>query len=106
MLRICVFPEIEMFHQRFAKVATTALGKDCVLAKQLVARLIAGLLLAILAHSHITGSDAPDPAIIVKEDFCCSKSGENTNARCLRLFAEPLTQSAEADDVVALVLHW
>ena len=72
---------------------------------QLDPGLMTGLRLAVAADAHIAGGDALDAAVFVIEHFGGGESGKNFDPRLFRLAAEPAAEIAEADDVVARVVH-
>ena len=61
--------------------------------------------LAVAADAHVAGGDADNGAILVVKHFGCGKAGIDLDAELCGLLAEPFAQRAEADDVIAVILH-
>ena len=62
-------------------------------------------LCAVLADAHVAGRHALDRAVFAIEHFGCGEAGIDLDAQRFRLLAQPAAQSAQADDVIALVVH-
>ena len=61
--------------------------------------------LAVLAHAHIAGGDALHPAGIVIEHLGGGEAGIDLHPQPLGLLGQPAAEIAQADDVIALVVH-
>ena len=72
---------------------------------QLHAGLIAIGRLAVAADTQIAGGHPLDAAVLVVQHLGGGKAGIDLDAERLGLLAEPAAQVAEADDVVAGVVH-
>ena len=97
--------ELEALKQHAPERAAAALGEERVFRGELHARLEGLGLLAVLADAHVAGGDAAHRAVVVVENLGGREAGIDLDAELLRLLAEPAAEIAEADDVVAVVLH-
>ena len=104
-LRIAPFVELVLRDQLLAEMAARALGEDRVLGMQLHAELKVLGRLSVFADSEIAGGHALDGAVVVVEHFGRSEAGEDFHADALGMRRHPAHHVAEADDVVALVVH-
>src|SRR5215472_18294062 len=95
--------QIEFFFELFAELPPAALGEEGVLGKQFRARLIGIGGLAIAAHPHIAGGDAPDGAALVVQHFRPAKSGIDLDPHLFGTLAEPAADIAQAHDIVAVI---
>ena len=62
-------------------------------------------MLAVLADAHVAGGDALHRAVLVVEHLGGGEAGIDLDAQRLGLLAEPAADVAQADDVVAVVVH-
>ncbi len=60
---------------------------------------------AIFAPTHLSGCNAFNAPFVIKEHFAGRKTGIDLYAQGLSLFPEPAYDLAEADDVIAIVVH-
>jgi len=97
--------EFEACDEVFAKVPAAAFGKERVLGVELHSRRIAVLVLATGRNTHVAGCDALDPAVLVEQHLGRRKAGIDLGAKPLGLFRKPAAEVAEADDVIAFVVH-
>ena len=72
---------------------------------QLHARRVGVLVLAVLADAHVAGGDAAHRAVLVVEHLGAGEARIDLDAQRLGLLAEPAADVAQADDVVAVVVH-
>jgi hypothetical protein len=91
--------------QFFAELATRAFGKQRVLGVQLQTRLETVFRLAVLVTAHVAGSDALDRTVVVVEDFGRGKAREDFDTDRFGLLGEPAAKAAQADDVIARIVH-
>src|SRR5690554_467071 len=104
VLRVFTLIEFEVPDQAFAQVTTTAFGKQGVLGTQLHTRHVTVFLGAIPGNTHIAGDHAFNLTIL-DDGFRRGKARIHLNAQLLGLFGQPAAQVAQADDVVAMVVH-
>ena len=102
-LGVGVAAQIELRLQLLAEVAATALGEQGVLGMQFHAGFVVGPLFAFAGQPHVAGRHTLDRAVLVVEDFGAGKAGIDLDTQRLGLFAEPLDDVAEADDIIAVV---
>ena len=86
-------------------MSPASLREDCLSAQQLHSRLAGRLRLAVPAHPHVAGGDSPHGTVVGVEHFRRGEAGENHHLQLFRLLGEPAAEVAEADDVVAPVVH-
>jgi hypothetical protein len=65
----------------------------------------AGRLFTVLANAHVPGGHALDAAIRVIEHFSGGEAGVDFHPQRLGLLAQPATEIAQADNVVAVIGH-
>ena len=94
-----------MADQRLRERAAGAFGEQRVFAAQFHAAREAVLGLAIAADAHVARGDAGNGAVLVVEDFARGEAGIDLDAELGRLLAQPAAQRAEADDVIAVIVH-
>ncbi len=104
-LRIASFVELEPGQQRLAQMSACAFGKDRVLGVQLHAELEVLGRLSVLADAEVAGGHALHRAVVVVEHFGRRKAGKDLDAERFGLLRHPPHDVAEADDVIALVVH-
>src|SRR5262249_51211520 len=85
--------------------AATALGDDSLLGVQFHAGLIALRAVAVAANSEISRGDAPYRAVFAVKHLRRGEAGVDLDPELFRLAREPAAQVAEADDVVAVIVH-
>ena len=105
MLRVFALIETEAGDQLLAEMAPAALREQGVFGVQFHSRGVAVLVLAMDADAHVAGGDALGGAIVVEQHFGGGKARKDFHAEPLGLGRQPAAQVAEADDVVAFVVH-
>ena len=105
LLRIDAGAQVELGHELLGERAAHALGDQRVLGQQVHARRVAVLVLAVLADAHVAGGDAAHRAVLVVEHLGAGEARVDLDAQRLGLLAEPAADVAQADDVVAVVVH-
>ena len=105
MLRAAAGVEAKALDQLLAEVAAAAFGEQRVLCMQFHAGRVAVLVLAGGRDAGVAGGDALHAAVFVEQDFRGGEAGVDLHAEVFGLLAEPAAEVAEADDVVALVVH-
>ena len=105
LLRIDAVAQVELGHQLLGERAAHALGDQRVLGQEVHARRVVRLVLAVLADAHVAGADAAHRAVLVVEQLGAGKARIDLHAQRLGLLAEPAAEIAQADDVVAVVVH-
>ena len=86
----------------FVRLPRTPSAEDGDLRANVDARLIARLVLAVLADAAIARADADD-AIALHQDVGAGESGEEIDAFALDETRQPLDELVERDDVVAVI---
>ena len=104
-LRIDSIAQVEALEQPLGQVSPAPLRKDGHPRVQLHPRLEARLRLPVAPHPHVPGRDPLDRAVLVVEHLGGGKAREDRDVERLRLLGEPAAEVAEADDVVAGVVH-
>ena len=104
-LRVRAGAQVEALEQRLGQVPAAAFGEHGDPGVQLDPRLEVPLRLAIASHPHVPGGDSLDRSILAIEHFRGGEAGKYRDVERLRLLAQPAAQIAEADDVVAFVVH-
>ena len=105
LLRLAALGELELPDELLGQRAARAFGDERVLAAQLhAAHEVVGRL-AVAADAHVAGGDADHGAVLVVKHFGCSEAGIDLDAELGGLLAEPVAERAEADDVVAVIVH-
>ena len=102
-VRLCV--QLEALDELLAQMPAAALGKNSVLGAEFIARLVAGLLLAVGANAHVASRDANNGAVLPVEDFAGGKAREEHDPQGLGALRQPAAEGAEAGGVLALVAH-
>ncbi len=105
LLRIDAVAQVELGHQLLGERAAHALADQRVLGVQLHAGCVAVLVGAVLGDAHIAGGDALHRAILIVEDLRGGEARIDLDTQRLGLLAEPAADLAQADDVVAVVVH-
>src|SRR6185437_3759064 len=104
-LGIAPLAQLEALEEGLGQRAATAFGEQRLLADQLDAgREMIGRL-AVLADPHAAGGDAAHPPRLVVEHLGGGEAGVDLDAERLGLAGEPATDIAEADDIVAVIVH-
>ncbi len=105
MLDIAVAAQVELLHQALAQMPAAAFGEHRVLGAQFHARGIAVLGFAFLGHAHVARDDTADRPLVVVDHIGGGVAGEDVGTHGFGLIAQPAHQLAQADDVVAFVVH-
>ena len=104
-LRVDTVAQVELRHQHLGERAARTFGDQRVLGVQFHARRVGVLVLAGLGHAHVAGGDALHRPVVVVEHLGGGESRIDLDAQRLGLLAEPAADVAQADDVVAVVVH-
>ena len=104
-LRVAAGAQVEALEQGLGQRPVAALGEHRLPPVEFDAGFEIGGRLAVAADAHRAGGDTADAAVLGVEDFGGGETGIDLDLQCLRLLAEPAAQIAEADDVVAVVVH-
>ena len=104
-LRADAVAQVEALEQLLGERAAHALREQGGPSMQLDARLVAGGPLAVLADAHVAGGDAADAAILGVQHLGRGEAREDLDAQRLGLLRQPAAHVAQADDVVAVVVH-
>ena len=104
-LRLHALAQVEPVHGDLGQGAATALGQQRQLGMQLHPGLEVRPLLAGLGDTHVAGGDAAHAPRLVLEQLGRGEAGIDLDPQRLGLLPEPAHHIAEADDVVALVVH-
>ena len=104
-LRLDAIAQAELLHQLASQRAAAALGKNGLATDQFDPRLEVLARLAILADAHVAGGDTAHRARVVVQHFGRGEAREDFDAQLFGLLREPAAQVAEADNIVALVVH-
>src|SRR3546814_4188803 len=97
------FKQKTAYEMRISDWSSDVCSSD--LGVQLHPRLVAGGPLAVLADPHVAGGHAPHAAVLAIQHLGGGEPGIDLDAELGRLLAEPAADVAEADDVVAMVVH-
>ena len=97
--------QVKAPYQRLGQRAAAALGEQRLAGDQLDPRRVALGRLAVLADPHIAGRDATHLAVVVVKHLGGGKAGVDLDAELLGLARQPTAQIAEADDVIAVIVH-
>ena len=97
--------EAEFGHQLFRQRSSRPFGDDRVLALELHAAGEAVGRLSVLADPHVARGDAGYGTLRVVEHLGGGEARVDFDAHLGRLLAQPATEVAEANDVVAVVAH-
>jgi hypothetical protein len=103
--RLAALVELELADQHLAEMAACTLGEDRVLGVQLHAELELAGGLAVLADAEVAGGHALDRTVVVEEDLGRCEAREDLDAQRFGVLAHPAHHIAQADDVVAFVVH-
>ena len=103
-LRVTAFVQVVLGDQLLAQVAACAFGKHGVLAQQFHAELEVVGGLAFLADAQVARGHAAHRAVFVVQHLSRREAGEDFHAQGFGLLGQPLGDSAQAHDVVAVVV--
>ena len=104
-LGIAIAAQVEALEQALGQRPAATLGQKGLARVQFHAgRVVIGPL-AVLADSHIAGGDALDRPVLVEQHLGCREARIDLNPQRLGLGRHPPRHLADADDVVALVVH-
>src|SRR6185312_4817097 len=104
-LRPAFLTQLEALDQLLGQRAAATFGEECLFRTELDTGLEIRRRLAVLTDTLRTGRDAADPAAVIEQHFGAGKAGIDLDAERLGLFGEPATEIAEANDVIAAVMH-
>src|SRR5262249_15420978 len=104
-LGIDTVAQLEALEQGLGEGGAAALGEQRVGATQLDAGLEVVGRLTVLADAHVAGGDAEDAAVLAVEHLGGSEARIDLDAKSFGLGGQPAAEVAEADDVVAVVVH-
>ncbi len=104
-LGIDALPQIEAMDQGLGERASATLGEQGQPSVQLDARREIPRRLAVLAHAHLAGRNTLHPAGLVIEHLRRGEARIDLHPQPLGLLGEPAAEIAQADDVIALVVH-
>src|SRR6185437_5099657 len=104
-LRPAVAAQIEALLEDFREGPAAALGEQRLLGKELDAGLEVRRGLAILADALGASRNAGDAASLVEQHLGAGKARIDFDAQRLGLLGEPTAEIAEADDVIAAIVH-
>ena len=102
--RVAVPAQVEALDHLLGHAAAASLGQQRVGRAQLHAGLVVAALLAFLGDPHVAGGHTRHPAILFQH-LGRSEPRVDLHPQRFRLRAQPAAHVAEADDVVALVVH-
>ena len=94
-----------LLDQLLSEVAPTTFSEYGVLGVQFHAGFVGAFTLARGRYTHLAGRHALYGTQFTEQDFTGRKPGEYLNAQGFRLLPKPTHNFAEADNVVALVVH-
>src|ERR1700687_3127653 len=103
-LRFAILPQPEALDQRFRQAAARTFGKQCIFAAQLHAAGESRFVMAVLADTHVAGSDPGDCAVF-QQRLSCGKAGINLDTERFRFAREITADFTERDDEVAMIAH-
>src|SRR5262249_15372447 len=101
LLRLAPLPQSQTLLQELWKAAAGALGEQRVLRAQFHATGETILVMAILGHAHVAGSDAGHGTAAVEQQLRGGKARIDFNAQCFRLARQPTADIAERNHVIA-----
>ena len=104
-LGIDALPQIEAMDQGLGQRAAATLGEQGQPAMELDAGCEIARGLAVLADAHIAGRDTLHPSGLVIEHLGGGKARIDLHPQPLGLLRQPAAEIAQADDVIALVVH-
>ena len=105
LLRINATAQLVLVHQHLGQRAASTFGEQRVLGVQLHALRVGILVLAVLADPHVAGSDSAHCAVLGVEHLGRGEARIDLHSQRLGLLAEPAADVAQADDVVAVIVH-
>ncbi len=103
-LRIHALAQAEPGHQLLGERAAAAFAEQGVGGPQLHPGSVVRAMLAVAGHAHIADGDA-DYAAILLQQLGSGEAGVDLDPQRLGLAAQPLAYLAQADDVVAVIVH-
>ena len=104
-LRGDALAELEALEGALGERAAAAFGQERDPAHELDAGLEVGAGLAVALDALVVGDHAADAALAVVEELRARRLGQDVDPQLLGLLRQPAADIAEADDVVALVVH-
>ena len=104
-LRIFAIVQFELGNDLLAQVSPCAFCKHGVLGMKFHAQLEAVGGLTIFADAHVACGHAFDGAVVGVQNFCRRKARKDFNAQSFSLLAQPASEVAQADDVIAIVVE-
>ena len=103
-LRVAGRAQVEPLHHGLGQAAPAAFGEQGISGAQLHAGLVVGAGFARLGDAHVAGGDADDASVLLQQ-LGGGEAWVDLNAQSFGLPAKPAAGIAEADDVVAFVVH-
>ena len=99
------FTQAKSFNDLFSQRAAAAFRQKCVFSVQLHTRLVSVGMIALFVQPHVTGGDALDRSVVIEQHLRGGEARKDLDLQSLGLFRQPATQVAQADDVVAGIVH-
>ena len=104
-MRVNTVAQVETLEQGLSQRAAAAFTKQGLARMELHARREIRTLLAVVGAAHIASRNALDRAIVVIEHFAGRETRIDLDLERGRLLCQPATDIAEADNVVAMIVH-
>ena len=98
-------PQIKFLNQALGQRTAHPLRNQGIFSVQFHTGHIGVFFTTVLGNPHVPGQDAFDGAIFVIQDLGPGEAWEYFDAHIFRLFRQPATDIAQADDIIALVAH-
>ncbi len=104
-LRVAALAQAKPLEQRLRQRAAAAFGEKRLPGDQLDPRRVALCRPPVPADAHIAGGDATHPPGLVVQYLGGGEAGIDLDPQFLGLARQPAAQIAEADDVIAVIVH-
>src|SRR4029079_6413098 len=105
LLRLVAFGKFEMPDEPLRERPSRSFRDEGVLGAQFHTANEIAFRLTVAADAHSAVGNAANGATLVIKPFACSNAVVDFDAKLCGLLAEPFAELAEADDVIAVVLH-